>query len=280
MKQAAAPLIFAFLLALAGITLLASPLGIRLEEDLGLALLFKLRGPIDPPNGIVIVNVDEGSAEKFGYPENPFKWDRRVHADLIDRLIDFGAAVIVFDVHFADAKEDEEDRRFAEAIGRAGNVILVQRLLRRKMDNTEAEDGPSYDLEVLVSPTPALADSCLAMAPFPLPKVPVRVNQAWTFKNSMGSIPTLPVVALQSGALRRNKHFYTCLEQAFPEQFASTAPMSQIAAREGLVEAMRPKPRARRPVVRSGRPADWVPGSRSDRRPPGRSPLSSRRLRR
>ena len=239
MKQAAAPLIFAFLLALAGITLLASPLGIRLEEDLGLALLFKLRGPIDPPNGIVIVNVDEGSAEKFGYPENPFKWDRRVHADLIDRLIDFGAAVIVFDVHFADAKEDEEDRRFAEAIGRAGNVILVQRLLRRKMDNTEAEDGPSYDLEVLVSPTPALADSCLAMAPFPLPKVPVRVNQAWTFKNSMGSIPTLPVVALQSGALRRNKHFYTCLEQAFPEQFASTAPMSQIAAREGLVEAMR-----------------------------------------
>ena len=63
MKQAAAPLIFGLLLALAGIGLLASPLGVRLEEDLGLALLFKLRGPVEPPGGIVIVNVDEEAGD-------------------------------------------------------------------------------------------------------------------------------------------------------------------------------------------------------------------------
>jgi adenylate cyclase len=240
MKQSAAPFMFGLLLALAAIALLASPLGVRLEEDLGLAVLFKLRGPLEPPDGIVIVNVDEESAERFGYPENPFKWPRDVHAELIQRLVNCGAAVIVFDVHFADAKEDEEDLRFAEAIRRAGNVILVQRLLRRQVTGEEAEDGPAYDLEVLVSPIPVLAESCLAMAPFTLPKVPVRVNQAWTFKNSMGSIPTLPVVALQSGALTRNKQFFTCLEDTFPEEFGlSPTPMSRIAEEQGLVEAMR-----------------------------------------
>ncbi len=129
MKQAKAPLVFSLLIALAGVFLLASPMGVRLEEDLGLPLLFKLRGAAASPEGILIVNVDEESAERFGYPENPFKWDRRVHAELIDRLVDYGAAVIVFDVHFADAKENEEDLRLAEAIRRAGNLILVQRLL-------------------------------------------------------------------------------------------------------------------------------------------------------
>ena len=239
MKRATAPLFFSLLIALAGIFLLASPMGVRLEEDLGLPLLFKLRGAAAAPEGILIVNVDEESAERFGYPENPFKWDRRVHADLIDRLVDYGAAVIVFDVHFADARENEEDLRLAEAIRRAGNVILVQRLLRRKVDSAADQTGPAYDLEVLVSPTEVLAESALALAPFPLPKVPVRVNQAWTFKNSMGSIPTLPVVALQSGALKRNKRFFTCLEQTFPKHFDATAPMSQLAENTGLVEAMR-----------------------------------------
>ncbi len=239
MKQATAPLVFSLLIALAGIFLLASPMGVRLEEDLGLPLLFKLRGAVASPEGVLIVNVDEESAERFGYPENPFKWDRRVHADLIDRLVDYGATVIVFDVHFADAMENEEDLRLAEAIRRAGNVILVQRLLRRKVDSAADQTGPAYDLEVLVSPTEVLAESALALAPFPLPKVPVRVNQAWTFKNSMGSIPTLPVVALQSGALKRNKRFFTCLEQTFPKQFDATAPMSQLAENAGLVEAMR-----------------------------------------
>jgi len=239
MKQAKAPLVFSLLIALAGVFLLASPMGVRLEEDLGLPLLFKLRGAAASPEGILIVNVDEESAERFGYPENPFKWDRRVHAELIDRLVDYGAAVIVFDVHFADAKENEEDLRLAEAIRRAGNVILVQRLLRRKVDSAADQTGPAYDLEVLVSPTEVLAESALALAPFPLPKVPVRVNQAWTFKNSMGSIPTLPVVALQSGALKRNKRFFTCLEQTFPKHFDATAPMSQLAENAGLVEAMR-----------------------------------------
>ena len=37
----------------------------RLEEDLGLALLFKLRGPVEPPGGIVIVNT---AAEPFFRP--------------------------------------------------------------------------------------------------------------------------------------------------------------------------------------------------------------------
>jgi adenylate cyclase len=35
------------------------------------------------------------------------------------------------------------------------------------------------------------------LAPFPLPKVPARVSQVWTFKRGAGGTPTFPVMAYQ-----------------------------------------------------------------------------------
>ncbi len=238
MKQSATPLLFALLLGVAAIVLYISPLGQRLEEDFGLALLFKLRGPIEPPDGVLIVNVDEDSAVKFGFPENPYKWPRTVYADLIETLTRHGAGIIVFDVHFADPKNTEDDHRLAEAIRSSGKVILVERLLRRNIDNTFATAGPAIDVEVLVSPIQPLAAPALGMAPFPLPKVPVRVNQAWTFKHSIDDSPTLPVTVLQAMALDRNELFFHCFRKMVPETDTLTSPLERLITEKGLVETM------------------------------------------
>ena len=230
MKRVIHALLFSLLLAGSGTLLLVSPWGRHLEEDLGLAVLFKLRGPRHPPNNVVIVNIDDESASL----------PRRTYADLIRRLKGFEAAVIVFDVHFAADTAAPDDEMLGEAIRQAGNVILVEKLVRRQLEPSGSPDRrETVDLELLIPPIPLLAQAALAVAPFPLPKVPVRVNQAWTFKTSMGGIPTLPVAALQALALKHCEQFFHCLEQLAPAEF-SNLPVSirQNLAGSGLVETM------------------------------------------
>jgi adenylate cyclase len=52
-----------------------------------------------------------------------------------------------------------------------------------------------FHLERLAPPLPSLAEAAAGLAPFPLPKVPVRVSRYWTFKAGAGNAPSLPVVA-------------------------------------------------------------------------------------
>ena len=81
--------------------------------------LSKGRGESDP--NVVLVTIDDFSLNRIGqYP-----WDRRVHAALIDRLAEDGAAVIALDLLFTEPSQDPEaDAVLAEAIRSAGNVIL------------------------------------------------------------------------------------------------------------------------------------------------------------
>lgn len=55
-------------------------------------------------------------------------WPRSLHARLIDRLAAAGARLIVLYIIFADPTTPGDDRQFAAALGRAGNVILAQTL--------------------------------------------------------------------------------------------------------------------------------------------------------
>src|SRR5437867_1584658 len=57
-------------------------------EMTGLDILFKLRGPRDPPAGIAVVAIDQRSSEElkdFGTRESP-TWPRSLHAELIRTL--------------------------------------------------------------------------------------------------------------------------------------------------------------------------------------------------
>ena len=71
---------------------------------------------------ITVVGIDEASFGELGLQ---WPWPRGLHAELIDRLAADGAAVIVFDVVFAEPSKAEDDRRLAQAIHRAGNVVLA-----------------------------------------------------------------------------------------------------------------------------------------------------------
>ncbi len=175
--------------------------GIELEEDIGLATWFRLRGPRTPPGDVVIVNLDRASASRLHLPDRPDKWPRSIYARLVESLSRSGASVVVFDMIFMEPRVG--DKAFARAIEQAGNVILFEYLQGRRITvrDRPGPKGVNLSIERIVQPLPRLARSAFALAPFPLPKVPVRLNRFWTFKTGAGDLPTLPVTALQLFAL-------------------------------------------------------------------------------
>ena len=104
-----------------------------------------------PPADIVIVAIDENSLSKLGR----WPWSRRLHAALVDRLKADGARVIGLDLVFAepDASDQPADAVLAEAIGRAGNVVLPVLLENSRVNGQVLETLP---LPQLLEPAAAL----------------------------------------------------------------------------------------------------------------------------
>jgi len=115
-------------IGLLGLVISATPFGLYLEENFGLHLLFKLRGERKVPADVVVVAMDSASQRVFDFKRGITKWPRSYHARLIDRLTENNAAVIAFDVFFREARSPQDDERFAKAIQRAGNVVLIELL--------------------------------------------------------------------------------------------------------------------------------------------------------
>jgi adenylate cyclase len=84
---------------------------------------FDVRGPIGAPDDIVFVAVDDATFQEL---REQWPFARTTHAEAIDRLRRDGARVIAYDVQFSEPAEDvEADFELAEAIRRAGNVVLA-----------------------------------------------------------------------------------------------------------------------------------------------------------
>ena len=169
------------------------------EEDLGLALLFNLRGVQQPPTEAIVVSIDRESAEHLKIPDNPDKWPRSVHARLIDTLVRAGAKAITFDVHFIEPKLKGDDRLLEQAIRRAGNVVLADAMRAKDIPipSAGADASDSTNIVKLIKPLESFAHAATGTAPFVLPRIPFKVNQYWTFQQGAGDAPTFPVVALQ-----------------------------------------------------------------------------------
>ncbi len=180
-----------------GVLVGLSPAGWWLEENFGLDWLFALRGPQAPPAAVVVVSIDRESSRRFGLPNEPREWPRHLHARLLQRLSAAGARMVAFDMHFAAARNADDDRAFGRALGAAHNVLLFEYLRRDTVSLGGANSQPAIQVEQLVPPTPALADNAAAMAVFPLPKVPAKVRQNWVFKPEIGDTATIPAAALQ-----------------------------------------------------------------------------------
>ncbi|WP_460132569.1 CHASE2 domain-containing protein [Pseudomonas sp. S1_E04] len=74
--------------------------------------------PVDPR--ILLVTIDDPSLKKLGR----WPWPRSLHADLIDRLSAGQPTAILFDVIFSESGDPANDKRLADAVCNAGNVLL------------------------------------------------------------------------------------------------------------------------------------------------------------
>jgi len=108
------------------IGLLLLPITAYLSTSAGLALNNPLYDslrqltplPVDPR--ILLVTIDDASLKKLGQ----WPWPRSLHADLIDRLSAAQPTAILFDVIFSDPADPATDKRLADAVCNAGNVLL------------------------------------------------------------------------------------------------------------------------------------------------------------
>ncbi|MDP1635385.1 MAG: adenylate/guanylate cyclase domain-containing protein [Gallionellaceae bacterium] len=85
-------------------------------------LRFKvMRGPIQPDPNIGIIAIDDKSIAELGrYP-----WSRDNYARLLDRLTAAKTKAVMFDVFYPEPENAKNDKLFASAIKRSGNVVLA-----------------------------------------------------------------------------------------------------------------------------------------------------------
>src|SRR5580704_1007241 len=122
---AARPNLVRLVLLPAGIALLLGLLSLTPQweslELKGFDVLTRFTASGKPHVPVVIVAIDEAS---FSEINEQWPWPRGLHAKLVDALREAGAAVIAFDIMFAEPDRSKQDPDFAEAIARAGNVVL------------------------------------------------------------------------------------------------------------------------------------------------------------
>lgn len=122
-------------------------------ENFALDFCYRLRPQEPPPKEILIVGID---APSFRELKEPWPWPRRWHAQLIRRLHQLGAAVIVFDVFFGEPSTSEDDQLLATAIRESGQVILA-----RLLDVTR---DPFFFRQILRQPLPEFCVGACALA--------------------------------------------------------------------------------------------------------------------
>lgn len=118
-------------------------------------LRFRIRGKITPPPYVVIIAIDDKSIGKIGR----WPWSRDNMAELTDILFKDGAKIIAFDILFAEY--ERYDKEFAEAIKKAGNVLLP---LVFRFD----EETPNIEEDFLYSSTISNIKNISDLNNFPL----------------------------------------------------------------------------------------------------------------
>jgi adenylate cyclase len=165
-----------------------------MEENVGLGLLFRIRGKVDAPLDAVVISIDKESSERLGLPGDPAKWPRSFHALLVENLLMAGAKVIAFDVYFIEHRCPDEDNLFARIIDEAGNIVLCEFLKIEEVSIADSNEGVSHNIVRTVKPIDPFLQASAETASLILPRIPFKVSRYWTFQPLTGDSPTLPVV--------------------------------------------------------------------------------------
>jgi adenylate cyclase len=83
---------------------------------------FAIRGDLGPPENVMVVGIDEQTFTELG---EQWPFPRTLHAEAIKRLKADGARVIAYDIQFTEPSNPSDDQALADAIARAGNVVLA-----------------------------------------------------------------------------------------------------------------------------------------------------------
>lgn len=226
----------ALLIGLIGGVLCLTKAGLYLEEELGLAWLFKMRGPMISPKDVIIVNIDKSSAEILHLPEDPEKWPRSYYADLIEKLNRQNPALIAFNIYFGEDRDSDNDARLAKAMAAGKNIILSNYL--KQYTIPAAGSFSEFRYERIIDPIFVLDHAALGTAPFPLPKTSSTVKQFWAYKKSAGDIPTFPVTVFQCYVFKKAYLEILQLLQQLDPILESTLPATfeQLASEYKAIE--------------------------------------------
>lgn len=174
--------------------LLLSPIGLQLEENFGLPLLFALRGERPSPNTVAIVALDEESSATLSLPDldQLERWPRSVYTKLIRILADKGVAVIAMDIAFLAPSDPAEDAELADAMRAAGNVAILKML-----DRVNTESAAGVTAEWQLSPLKLFTDNAAAVGAFTLPDHAIKKYTTLFPKTPEGTEAAMPLLALQ-----------------------------------------------------------------------------------
>ncbi|MEP7037669.1 MAG: CHASE2 domain-containing protein, partial [Acidobacteriota bacterium] len=90
--------------------------------------LMRTRGTLDEPNDIVIVAIDETSIAKLGQ----FPWRRGLTADVLNKISEGQPKAIALDVLYSEQTDEADDSALADAVKRAGNVVIGEQLIENR----------------------------------------------------------------------------------------------------------------------------------------------------
>jgi adenylate cyclase len=155
--------------------------------DLGL----RIRGAIPVPKEVIIAAIDDASVATLGR----WPWPRQKIAELIDDLSQAGAKIIAVDLTFLPTESERlsgNDRVLAEAIQRAGNVVLP---FYFTLGESQKEGRKAETLPQVSSSAFLLFDDPRKFSDFPPPsaeKIFASVPEIARAARAMGHINVLP----------------------------------------------------------------------------------------
>jgi adenylate cyclase len=167
-----------------------------------------LMGSHSPPQEIVLVHIDEASHQELGQPLAQ-AWDRNLHTQMVAKLTEQEAGMIVFDILFHD-ENPQLDEGFSSAMREHGKVILAAEIIRNTTEGAEVDS--------LLLPNPTLRRAAsgwgLTYLPMDLDGVVRRVQAV--ISTPFGDKPSLAEVVrmkrtgenMQSGKQSRLINYY------------------------------------------------------------------------
>lgn len=94
---------------------------------------------------VVIVSIDSDSLEEIGV----WPWPRRVHAGVLENLIEAGASQVAFDIDFSQESEPQSDQILADALDSASGSVILPAFLQWRTDTVASEVVLTRPIKIL-----------------------------------------------------------------------------------------------------------------------------------